>query len=93
MSVDGMEQQFQRLLVMRDKDGNWTGEEAVIARPRSVVVCGSLSQFVSEHGVNDDQFRSFELHRRHLVAPDIVTFDELFERARLIVESSEDMHA
>ncbi len=91
MSVDGMEQQFQRLLIMRDKDGNRTGEEAVIARPRSVVVCGSLSQFVSEHGVNDDQFRSFELYRRHLVAPDIVTFDELFERAKLIVESSEDV--
>lgn len=91
MSVDGMEQQFQRLLVMRDKDGNRTGEEAVIARPRSVVVCGSLSQFVSEHGVNDSQFRSFELYRRHLFAPDIVTFDELFERAKLIVESAEDM--
>lgn len=90
MSVDGMEQQFQRLLVMRDKNGNRTGEEAVIARPRSVVVCGSLSQLLSEHGVNDDQFRSFELYRRHLVAPDIVTFDELFERAKLIVESAED---
>ncbi len=91
MSVDGMEQQFQKLLVMRDKDGNRTGEEAVIARPRSVVVCGSLSQFVTDRGVNDDQFRSFELYRRHLVAPDVVTFDELFERARLIVESSEEV--
>lgn len=89
MSVDGMEQQFQRLLVMKDKDGNRTGEEAVIARPRSVVVCGSLSQFVTGHGVNDDQFRSFELYRRHLLAPDIVTFDELFERAKLILESVE----
>lgn len=93
MSVDAMEQQFQRLLVIKDKDGNRTGEEAVIARPRSVVVCGSLSQFVSDHGVNDDQFRSFELFRRHLVAPDIVTFDELFERAKLIVESADDPHA
>lgn len=93
MSVDGMEQQFQRLLVMKDKDGNRTGEEAVIARPRSVVVCGSLSQFVTEHGVNDDQFRSFELYRRHLIAPDVVTFDELYERAKLIVESSDPTRA
>lgn len=89
LTVDGMERQFQRLLVMTDKQGNPTGEEAVIARPRSVVVCGSLSEFVTEHGINHDRFRSFELYRRHLVSPDVVTFDELYERARLIVESSE----
>lgn len=90
MSVDGMEREFQRLLIMKDQNGNPTGEQAVIARPRSVVVCGSLSQFVTPFGVNEDQFRSFELYRRHLVAPDIVTFDELYERARLIVEAAED---
>ncbi len=90
MSVDGMEREFQRLLIMKDQDGNPTGEQAVIARPRSVVVCGSLSQFVTPFGVNEEQFRSFELYRRHLVAPDIVTFDELYERARLIVEVAED---
>lgn len=38
--------------------------------------------------MNADQFRSFELYRRHLFSPDIVTFDELYERAKLIVESS-----
>lgn len=90
LTVDGMERQFQRLLVMTDKQGNPTGEEAVIARPRSVVVCGSLSEFVTDNGINHDRFRSFELYRRHLVSPDVVTFDELYERARLIVESSED---
>lgn len=90
MSVDGMERQFQRILVMKDEDGNPTGEQAVVARPRSVVVCGSLAEFVKEFGVNEDQFRSFELYRRHLFSPDIVTFDELYERAKLIVESSED---
>lgn len=90
MSVDGMERQFQRILVMKDEDGNPTGEQAVVARPRSVVVCGSLAEFVKEFGVNEDQFRSFELYRRHLFSPDIVTFDELYERAKLIVESSDD---
>lgn len=89
LTVDGMERQFQRLLVMTDKNGNPTGEEAVIARPRSVVVCGSLSEFATEHGISHDRFRSFELYRRHLVSPDVVTFDELHERAKLIVESSE----
>jgi len=89
VSVDGMEREFQRLLVMKDDDGNPTGEEAVIARPRSVVVCGSLTEFATENGINQDRFRSFELYRRHLVAPDVITFDELYERARLIVDSTE----
>lgn len=89
MSVDGMERQFQRMLVMKDEEGNPTGEDAVIARPRSVVVCGSLSEFVTGNGVNEDRFRSFELFRRHLVSPDVVTFDELYERAKLVVEASE----
>jgi hypothetical protein len=86
MSVDGMERQFQRMLIMKDAQGNPTGEEAVIARPRSVVVCGSLTEFVTPNGMNEDRFRSFELYRRHLVAPDVITFDELYERAKLIVE-------
>lgn len=88
-SVDDMERDFKRNLVMTDDDGNPTGEEAVIARPRSVVICGHLNEFKTNHGVNDEKFRSFELYRRHLVAPDVVTFDELFERAKLIVESVE----
>ncbi|WP_340571847.1 Shedu anti-phage system protein SduA domain-containing protein [Stenotrophomonas sp. G106K1] len=64
-------------------------EEAAVACPRSVIVCGSLSEFVKEFGVNEDQFRSFELYRRHLFSPDVVTFDELYERAKLIVESTD----
>jgi hypothetical protein len=87
-TVDGAEQQFQRQLRGRDKDGNPTGDDAVIARPRAVIVCGSLGEFLTDHGVNDSKFRSFELFRRHLHSIDVITFDELYERAKLIVESS-----
>lgn len=57
--------------------------------PNSFLVVGSLQEFVSEHGVNQERFRSFELYRRNLTAPEIITFDELFERARFIVKLSE----
>lgn len=93
MSVDGMERQFQRKLTMIDHAGDPTGEDTIIARPRSVVVCGCLSEFISEHGISEERFRNFELYRRSLVAPDLITFDELFERARLIVESVETSNA
>lgn len=88
MTVDAMERHLHQQLVVTDEHGDPTGEEAVIARPRAVVVCGSLSEFVTPHGVSHERFRCFELYRRHLVSPDVITFDELYERARLISESS-----
>jgi hypothetical protein len=73
----------------RDADGNPTGEFAFNYQPRSFLVCGNLQQFSHAHGVNEDQVRSFELYRRNTSMPEIVTFDELHERARFIVEHSQ----
>jgi hypothetical protein len=36
------------------------------------------------------KFRSFELFRRNIWRPEIVTFDELFQRAKFIVDHSEE---
>jgi hypothetical protein len=36
--------------------------------------------------VNEDRYYSFELFRRHLQGPEIATFDELLERAKLLVD-------
>ena len=55
--------------------------------PRAIVVCGNLSEFVEEAGVHVQKFSSFELYRRSINSPDIVTFDELYERASAIVEA------
>lgn len=87
-TVDSAERTFGRKLEPRRVDGNFTGESAYILRPRSVLVVGSLEQFAAESGVNEPKFTGFELFRRQLVSPEIVTFDELYERARFIAESS-----
>lgn len=73
-------------LEISDSDGFITGEEVFNFQPRSFVVIGSLSQFFGEHGVNQEQLRSFELFRKSLNQPEIITFDELYERAKHIVE-------
>jgi hypothetical protein len=73
-------------LEISDSDGFLTGEEVFNFQPRSFVVIGSLSQFFGEHGVNQEQLRSFELFRKNLNQPEIITFDELYERAKHIVE-------
>ena len=43
-------------------------------------------KFRSEHGVNTEKYRSFELYRRNISRPEIITFDELYERAKFIVK-------
>ena len=67
-----------------DIDGDWT----YFHQPRSFVIVGSLSDLVGEKGDYQDKIRSFELYRRNLWSPEIITFDELLERAKWIVGAS-----
>ncbi len=71
-----------------DKNGNPTGEVLYSYRPKSFLLIGKLSEFMTNHGTNREKFASFELLRRNTIAPEIITFDELFERARFIVSRS-----
>lgn len=67
------------------RDGDPTGERVYSFDPRSYLVIGRLSDFMAEHGLNEDKYRSFEFFRRNVRRPEIITFDELYERAALIV--------
>ena len=78
-----------RKLVPVDGYGNPTGETIFNIEPRSFLVIGVLGEFKTEDGINEHRFRSFELFRRNTRRPDIVTFDELFQRAKFIVEQAE----
>lgn len=72
-----------------DSDGNPTGEEVFNYQPKSYLVIGSMGEFVSENGVNKDKLRSFELLRKNTSNPEIITFDELYERAKFIVQHNQ----
>ncbi|MDH5508233.1 MAG: DUF4263 domain-containing protein, partial [Anaerolineae bacterium] len=80
---------IQNKLETKTPQGEPTGEIAFLNQPKSFVVIGSLKEFMSGHGVNEEKFGSFELFRRNLTSPEIITFDELFERAKFIVQYSE----
>ena len=73
-----------------DDAGSQTGERLFLYKPRSVLVIGSLSEFQGSHGINEEKYSSFELFRRNISSPEIITFDELFERARFIVETEKE---
>lgn len=75
---------------IKDEIGNPTSEEAYNYLPKSYLVFGSLAEFTAEHGVNEDQYRSFELYRKNIITPEIITFDELYERTKFIVQHNEN---
>ncbi|RYX92906.1 MAG: DUF4263 domain-containing protein [Comamonadaceae bacterium] len=77
---------MQRLV---DDEGNPTGEDFFNFKPRAFIVIGSLSEFVGEYGVNQDMLRSFELYRASITGIDILTFDELYERTKFIVDTAQ----
>jgi hypothetical protein len=72
---------------IKNKDGELTGEELYLYQPKSFLVIGSLKEFVGQNGINEDKFSSFELFRKNIFNPEIITFDELYERAKHIVEN------
>ncbi|MCP9230512.1 DUF4263 domain-containing protein [Mesorhizobium sp. LMG 17147] len=68
-----------------NEQGAPTGEVVHSYQPRSYLIIGSLAEFRTNQGINHEKFASFELLRRHTRQPEIITFDELLERAKFIV--------
>lgn len=70
-------------------DGEVLPSGTFLLRPRSFLIVGTLSQLVGPAGgAISDKFRSFELFRRNLQEPEVITFDELTARAEWHVESA-----
>lgn len=74
---------------LTNKSGEPTGETVFLYQPKSFVVIGSLGEFANNNKINEQKFSSFELFRRNISNPEIITFDELYERAKFIVQQSE----
>ena len=57
------------------------GIDALTVQPKGILIVGDTGSLT-----NEDMEISFELFRRGLQNPEILTFDELYERARFFVE-------
>ena len=63
-------------------DGSDLATGTFVIRPATYVIIGRLGEMVGQGGgFHRDKFRSFELHRRNLYEPTVLTFDELLARA------------
>ena len=65
--------------------------EVSTIRPRQVVIVGNLDQLADRGEINSEKMTSFELFRRDHQGVEILTFDELYQRARYIVDSQESV--
>lgn len=64
-----------------DESGAETGEHTYLVRPRCFLIAGHLDQLRGGTGVHRAKYESFELYRRNLYEPEVLTFDELLARA------------
>lgn len=75
----------------RADDGSRTGAGTFITQPRAFLIAGCLSQLAGTGGgAIDDKVHSFELFRRNLAHPEIITFDELLARSEWHVKLAEE---
>lgn len=82
ITADRARDDLGKWLSARDEDGFNTGELVYAGSPRSYVVIGRLSSFLREDRLQPDKVRSFELYRRYLSYPEVLTYDEVLARAR-----------
>jgi len=77
-------------LADRAADGSELPTSTFIIGPRTYLIAGRLTEMLGDGGgVHVEKFRSFEVFRRSLTEPIIVTFDELLARAEWQVQRLE----
>lgn len=69
-----------------DAKDNLESKSIYTYQPKGILLIGNTEQLD-----NRDKLQTFEAFRRNLMNPEIVTFDELFERAKFIVEHGESV--
>jgi hypothetical protein len=78
--------EFHRLY---EPDGTPLRVEISTIRPRQVLVIGNLKQLLDNGEINLEKSLSFELYRKSINDVEVITFDELYERAKFIVDGLE----
>jgi hypothetical protein len=79
----------QNFITPTHSNGDPTGEEILFVKPKGIVIIGVLNDFITEQGVNYEKLSSFEIYRQQVSGVEILTYDELYERAKFIVADQE----
>lgn len=80
---------FSTKTEIKDKQDNLTGETLYFYNPKAFVLIGNLNEFIVDGKINEIKFSSFEMFRKSLKNIEIITYDELYERAFYICHNKE----
>lgn len=69
-------------------DGSYTGIDYSTIKPVQVLVIGNLNQLTTNGELNVEMLTDFELYRKSNTDVEIITFDELYARAKYIVQGT-----
>lgn len=67
-----------------------TGEVLYLYNPKAFIVIGNLNEFIIDERINETKFSSFEMFRKNLRNIEILTYDELYQRAYYICNRKEN---
>lgn len=74
---------------IKNSEDYLTGEELYLYNPKSFILIGNLNEFIKEGKINEIKYSSFEMFRKNLKNTEILTFDELYQRAFYICNRKE----
>lgn len=70
------------------KDWEWNPIEHIFnIQPKAFLIIWKLDEFKISWWINQDKYWSFELYRNNINWIEVITYDELYERARYIIEN------
>lgn len=80
---------FSTKTEIKDKQDNLTGETLYFYNPKAFILIGNLNEFEVDGKINEIKFSSFEMFRKNLKNIEIITYDELYQRAYYICHNKE----
>lgn len=73
-------------LTVKNEEGYDCGEKLYMYKPKSFLIIGTLAEFTNENGsIHEAKFSSFQMFRNALSDVQVITFDELYERAKGLI--------
>ncbi|MFD2938781.1 Shedu immune nuclease family protein [Flavobacterium notoginsengisoli] len=74
---------------IKDSEDYLTGETLYLYNPKAFILIGNLKEFKKDDKINEIKFSPFEIFRKSLKNIDILTYDELYQRAYYICHKKE----
>jgi hypothetical protein len=81
--------QFSTKTEIKNDQDDLTGETLYLYHPKAFILIGDLNEFISDDRINENKFSAFEMFRKNLRNVEIVTYDELYQRAYHICHKKE----